>query len=110
MSSTVLSAENYAKGFLIDEELMGGVSEIAEGGFLAYVLRHTTGEYLGQQSFARLDEALGAINAVQRPWQYESASGCGGGNCQAGPCSQGGSCGKSEKKLGEEKSALLSQK
>jgi len=84
-----LSAENYSKGFLIDEELMGGVTQHPEqpGLFVAFVLRHTTGEYLGYQPFQDLDEALKVINGVQRPWSFEKTSGCGG-------CGEGGGCGK----------------
>ena len=95
-----LTPENYQKGFLIDEELMGGVSSTggsqpngAQTRFTAFVLQHTTGEYLGSQDFGTLDEALGAINSVQRDWAYESASGCGGASCNEGNCGTG-SCKK----------------
>lgn len=94
-----LTPENYQKGFLIDEELMGGVGTGAgsssEGhtGFTAFVLRHTTGEYLGSREFETLEEALLAINSVQRDWAYESASGCGGAACNEGNCGTG-SCKK----------------
>jgi hypothetical protein len=87
-----LTPENYQKGFLIDEELMGGVSTMGST-HLAFVLRHTTGEYLGTQEHADLTAALKAINAVQRPWRYESSSECGGGACNEGNCGTG-SCKK----------------
>jgi len=88
----LLTAENYSKGFLIDEELMGGVTQHPDQAdlFVAFVLRHTTGEYLGYQPFAALDEALAAINQVQRPWQFEKVGGCGNGNCGEGQCKGGG--------------------
>jgi hypothetical protein len=84
----LLTAGNYQKGFLVDEELMGGITEnpAHEGGFAAYVLNHVTGEYLGYQAFSELEPALAAINSVQRAWHYESVSGCGNGNCKAGEC------------------------
>ncbi|MEN9723470.1 MAG: hypothetical protein RJB38_1456 [Pseudomonadota bacterium] len=93
-----LTTENYLKGFLIDDELMGGVSS-SEEGHLAFILRHTTGEYLGSQVFQSLSDALDTINAVQRQWKYESASECGGGACQEGACGTG-SCKKVLAQLG----------
>lgn len=93
----LLTAENYTRGFLIDEELMGGITQDPDspGNFVAFVLRHTTGEYLGYRPCSTLNEALTLINSVQRPWSYEKTSGCGGcGN--AGKCS-GGKCGRSKK-------------
>jgi hypothetical protein len=88
-----LTQENYGKGFLIDEELMGGVAE-AEGGFAAFVIRHTTGDYLGYQVYPTLEAALETLAAVKRPWKFESTSGCGA--CGEGNCSkaQGGGCRK----------------
>ena len=87
-----LTPENCRKGFLIDEELLGGVSETG-GSYVAFVLRHTTGEYLGAQEHPNLESALAAINAVQRDWKYESSSQCGGGACNEGNCGTG-SCKK----------------
>jgi hypothetical protein len=90
-----LTAENYSKGFLVDEELMGGVTPSTErpGEFVAYVMNHLTGEYLGYQGFGSLDQALVAINQVKRDWAFESVSGCGAGKCAGGNCKVGG-CGK----------------
>ncbi|MEK6578037.1 MAG: hypothetical protein AABZ55_02310 [Bdellovibrionota bacterium] len=92
-----LTAENYTKGFLIDEDLMGGVTEDPEnpGRFVAFVLRHSSGEYLGAQPFSTVIEALDAINKVKRDWKFEKSSGCGGckdGNCSSkeGGCNGGG--------------------
>jgi hypothetical protein len=89
-----LTLENSLKGFLIDEELMAGVSPIPETSrYSAFVLRHTTGELLGQQEFGSLQEAIETLNAVQRDWTYESSSQCGGGACTEGNCGTG-SCKK----------------
>ena len=89
---TLLTHQNYQKGFLIDEELMAGVS-FTGSSYLAFVLCHTTGEYLGTQEFENLEPALATINAVQRSWKYESSSQCGGGACNEGACGTG-SCKK----------------
>lgn len=93
-----LTVENYNKGMLVDEELMGGVSPDPQnpGQFTAFVLRHSTGEYLGFQAFTQLEDALKAINSVERNWAYEKTGGCGeemcdGGNCPAGGCANKGS-------------------
>ena len=90
-----LTLENYNKGFLVDEELMGGITESPEhpGSYAAYVLQHTTGEYLGYQVFPDLQQALDALSRVQRNWKFESVSGCGNGKCAGDRCKVGG-CGK----------------
>jgi hypothetical protein len=90
-----LTAENHAQGFLLDEELMAGVTEHPESGgqFLAYVIRHTTGEYLGYQTHPTLDSALKAIAGVRRDWIFEKASGCGD-ECGEGLCGKKGTCAK----------------
>jgi hypothetical protein len=88
----LLNPSNYTQGFLVDEELMGGVSTHPEkaGRFIAFVIRHTTGEYLGCQPFDDLQQALHAINSVQRSWKFEKSSGCGG--CADGSCGKEGGC------------------
>jgi hypothetical protein len=88
-----LTQENYSRGFLIDEDLMAGVTAHPEDQeqFVAFVLRHTTGEYLGYQPFPSLERALQAINQIPRPWTFEKISGgCGGGKCGTGNCAKGG--------------------
>jgi hypothetical protein len=67
---------------------MAGVTESSErpGLFTAYVLRHTTGEYLGQQDGLALEHALELINQIPRPWAFESTRGCDGGKCAEGKC------------------------
>jgi hypothetical protein len=90
------TADNFKKGFLIDEELIAGITEETEtpGNFTAYVVRHTTGETLGTQQFTDIFEAIRTLNAIPREWSYESVSKCGG-NCAAGSCGKsGGGCGK----------------
>jgi hypothetical protein len=99
---TALNTENYTQGFLVDEELMAGVTQHPEqpDTYVAFVLQHTTGEYLGYQPFTGLDSALQAINQIQRSWQFEKVGGCGGcgkeGSCNGGKCGAGackvGSC------------------
>jgi hypothetical protein len=88
------TADNFKKGFLIDEELMAGISESPDqpGIYTAYVVRHTTGETLGNQQFGDLFEAIRTINDIQREWTYEAISKCGSGNCGSGKCGTG-SCG-----------------
>ena len=92
------TADNFKKGFLIDEELMAGISDNAEasGFYTAYVVRHTTGETLGTQNFENLFEAIRTLNDIPREWTYETISKCGGGNCGNGKC-KGGGCGKKSK-------------
>lgn len=86
-----LTRENFERGFLVDEELMAGVSEHPDvyGRYVAFVLKPETAEYLGYQDFPRLDDALDSINSIPRNWSYESSSGC-----QTGNCGKTGSCGK----------------
>jgi hypothetical protein len=95
----LLNAENFRLGFLLDEELMGGVTELKAEEltsgeperYLAYVLRHTTGEYLGQRRFTELADALSAMNQIVRPWRFERTKACGGsGLCATGNCAGGG--------------------
>jgi hypothetical protein len=90
------TADNYKKGFLIDEELMAGITEneSVAGQFTAYIVRHTTGETLGVREFDNLFEALRTLNEIPRNWAYEAVSKCGGGNCGKGGCGTGGGCHK----------------
>jgi hypothetical protein len=96
-----LTPENYKKGMLVDSELMAGVSSApADGGeYLAFILQHTTGEYLGAQNFATLEQALEAINRIPRDWVYEATGGCGAnGVCDTGNCP--GVCSRAEAATG----------
>ena len=91
-----LNQENYTQGFLVDEELMAGVTQDTDRpeAFAAFILRHTTGEYLGYRLFHDLEAALHAINHIPRDWTFERFGGCGGG------CKTGGSCGGGNCKKG----------
>ena len=95
------TAENFKKGFLVDEELMAGITESpdAPGLYTAYVVRHTTGETLGTQQFTNPFEAIRTINEIQREWNYEAISKCGGGNCGSGKCAAG-ACGMKKEAAG----------
>jgi hypothetical protein len=90
-----LTLENHSKGFLMDEELMAGISEDKEtkGTYHAFVVRHTTGETLAFQKFTNLFEAIRTLNDVPRNWAFEAVSRCGSGNCGTGKCGKGGRCG-----------------
>jgi hypothetical protein len=92
-----LTPENFQRGFLIDEELMAGVTEntAKPGQFVAFVLRQETGEYLGFHSYPDLTMALDSINRIERGWAFESSKECGGGSCAktgGEGCGPGGAC------------------
>jgi hypothetical protein len=94
MQDTIkFTADNFKSGFLIDEELLAGISETPDspGVFTAYVVRHTTGETLGSQQYTNVFEAIRTINNIERHWSFESTSKCGG-NCASGSCGKSGSC------------------
>jgi hypothetical protein len=90
----LLNSENFLTGLLVDEELLGGVSQDPQtpGRYIAYVLRHTTGEYLGYVPNLLQEEALALLNRVERSWVFESTSACGGcdkkgsGKCDGNQC------------------------
>jgi hypothetical protein len=92
------NADNYQAGFLVDDELMAGITESREtpGTYTAFVVRHTTGETVGVQQFTNLFEAIRTINDIPRPWAFESVKRCGSGSCSGGKCS-GGACGGKRK-------------
>jgi hypothetical protein len=98
-----LDSTNYNQGFLVDDDLMGGVTQDPQkpSVYIAFVLQHTTGEYLGYQPFSDLQLALNAINQIQRPWTFERVGGCGGcgegGSCSKGGCGIGGEGGGCKK-------------
>ncbi|MBI2712220.1 MAG: hypothetical protein HYX41_05085 [Bdellovibrio sp.] len=86
---SMLTPENYSQGFLIDDELMAGVTQHPEKTdlFVAFVVQHSTGEYLGYEAFSGLNSALQAINQIPRQWAFEKVGGCGG--CEGGKCGKG---------------------
>jgi hypothetical protein len=72
----LLNAGNYKNGFLVDDEAIGGVTELeGASGFAAYVSHYLTGETLAYQEFDALEPALAYLSAVPRAWKYE-AVGC----------------------------------
>lgn len=105
--ATLLTPENFRKGFLIDDDLMAGVTEDPEAipgeamGYVAFLINHMTGEYLACESFRDLEQALATVNRLERDWVYEAAGGCGGGKCGEGNC-KGGNCGLARKEDGDD--------
>ena len=93
----MLDLTNYNKGFLIDDEWMGGVSESADapGKFIAFVIDQMTGEYVSFHIFPAAADAVVALNKINRAWKFESAAGC---NCGTSGCA-GTKCG--DKCIGE---------
>jgi hypothetical protein len=104
MITARLTLQNYKKGMLVDPELMAGVAAAAEdsaekGQFLAFVLNHQTGAYLGAQHFPTIEQALETINQIPRDWKYEATGGCGAnGVCDTGNCP--GVCSRAEAAAG----------
>jgi len=84
----MLTSTNYKKGFLIDHQWMGGVTESPEekDHFVAYVLNQATGHFLGHHLYPTLPMALKAINSIDRSWEFESTSSCGTAGCKKGNC------------------------
>ncbi len=81
----------------MDAEWLGGVAlqngkQDQEGQFCAYVVDLNTLESRGSHTFATLDSALAAINALPREWDYVATTKCG----EPGGC--GGDCGTTCKK------------
>lgn len=99
---TKFNADNYSAGFLVDDELMAGITEAKDnpGTFTAFVVRHTTGEALQMQEYSNLFEAIRWVNGIPRSWAFESVKRCGTGNCSGGKCS-GGACGGLRKAAAE---------
>lgn len=83
-----LTRENCGRGFLVDDELLAGVTEDqGASAYTAFVLRHTTGEYLGHRPGLALDDALKLLNEIPRSWVYEASGGaCDGTKCAEGTC------------------------
>lgn len=85
MKPTAITAQNFEKGMLIDDEWMAGVSKEAEG-FSVFVVNHASGSVIAQEKFAELDTAIDALNRVPRSWKYEATGGCSGDRCAEGQC------------------------
>jgi hypothetical protein len=93
MAQARLDERNYEKGFLVDDELLAGISRSEDPAlpFIAYVLQHTTGEYLGYEPYPSLEKALQALQRIPRDWTFETFGGCQGTRCAEGKC-KGESC------------------
>lgn len=106
-----LDRTNYAKGFLIDDEWMAGISlenssGASESGqenlnplndtpkYFAFIINHLEGIQISSKYFDQLDDAIRTLNAVPRTWTYQSSSACGSGNCKGESCGAFGSCNK----------------
>lgn len=87
----LLNAQNYKNGFLVDDEVIGGITEMDGGLFAAYISHYLTGETYAYQEFAQIDGALQYLASVPRAWVFESVgcskiakkTDCGGG-CSCG--------------------------
>lgn len=93
--NTQLTANNFSKGFLIDETYMGGVSELEDGRFAAFIIENETANYKTYQEFLSLSEALSFLNGMAQPWSFQKTAGCGSGACENGECRIGG-CSKTK--------------
>ena len=97
-----LTIDNFKSGFLVDNEVIGGVTELdgaATPVYAAYVSHYLTGETFAYQEFEKVEPALEFLANIDRAWEYEavgcsaktgaqtktSSSSCGSGAC--------GSCG-----------------
>jgi hypothetical protein len=90
----MITAENFSQGVLIDTQWMGGVYADQEG-FVAFVVDHQRGQELGCHWFQTLEDALGALHRIERPWAFEVFHmGCGGGCKKNGKCGKKGACQK----------------
>lgn len=93
----LLTPDNYMNGFLVDDETIAGVTELAGGVFSAYVSNSLTGETLAYREFEAVEPALLYLRDLNRNWKFE-AVGCGktaatgaAGSCQSGQCAGCGS-------------------
>ncbi|MBI3557878.1 MAG: hypothetical protein HY074_16575 [Deltaproteobacteria bacterium] len=73
-----LTADNFKNGFLVDDEVIAGVTQM-EGAatpvYAAYISHYLTGETFAYQEFDAVEPALRFLAGVDRPWVYE-AVGC----------------------------------
>ena len=94
----LLTEQNYRHGFLVDDEVIAGVTPMAKDRaetqiFSAYVSHYLTGETYVYQEFEALGAALDFLGQIDRPWNYE-AVGCSTktgatatkSGCQTGAC------------------------
>ena len=93
-----LNLENYKNGFLVDDEVIAGVTEM-EGAatplYAAYISLYLTGETYAYQEFERVELALQFLagpDYAGRPWVYE-AVGCSAKTSAPKSTSAQGGCG-----------------
>jgi hypothetical protein len=86
----LLTATNFKSGFLVDDESIGGVTELdateGQAVFAAYVSHYVTGETLAYREFDTLEPALAYLHGIPRAWKYEAVG------CKATVKSCGGGC------------------
>jgi hypothetical protein len=97
----ILNKNNFDKGFLIDEEVIAGVTLMDGGIYAAYMSHYLTGETLAYQEFSDAESAVAYLKTIERPWAFE-AVGCSkttsklaklDGSASTGGCSTGGCTG-----------------
>lgn len=84
-----MTAQNFEKGMLVDDEWMAGISREGEG-FSVFVVDHASGAVIAQEIFSALELALNALNRIPRAWKYEATGGCSGDRCAEGQCKGSG--------------------
>lgn len=96
----MLTAQNFEKGFLVNETLMGGISQQESGVYLAYIVDHEEGGLVYEHEFPTLDLALNALNSMEKTWAFESTKSCDsedcgkpGGGCKGSSCKAFDECG-----------------
>ncbi|MBI3543272.1 MAG: hypothetical protein HY075_08380 [Deltaproteobacteria bacterium] len=91
----LLDASNYKSGFLVDDEVIAGVTEMGDAArplYAAYVSHYLTGETYAYREFERVEPALEFLATIERKWAFEGV-GCTA-KASATSCSTGGSCSK----------------
>lgn len=92
LTLTSLTLENFSKGFLIDDEVIGGVTQLADTNgapvYAAYMSHYLTGETMDYQEFSDVEAALAFINGIGRDWKFE-AIGCSDHGNAANACGKG---------------------
>ena len=84
----MLTLDNFENGFLVNDELIAGVTSMAGGIFAAYVSNYSTGETLAFAEFDLPLKALEYLGKLTYDWKYESV-GCSTTktSCSSGQCS-----------------------
>lgn len=86
----LFDTENYCRGFLVDDEWMGGIDSCPENteqngdspSHLAYVLEVESGNVLYSENHSSLEEAIQSLNSLPRAWVFQAVKGkCGSTTC-----------------------------